>query len=192
MCPEGGSLGVDGLEGCGEGRQGSESGGGVSDDGVEVGSGKVQLFLVELVFLVAGIKKLVVDAVVPEPSAPAPGLLRNDSPLCKFQLIADVLSRLLTLQLPLLLQMGAHDVVKVAVRLCASGHGGRRWAIDASRVVLYGLGDGFYALDVSGALLHDNQSIHVRDNIPMERMVGLRWAARDATRDGDVWSFRQA
>lgn len=87
--------------------------------------------------------------------------------------------------------MSSHDIVEVAVRLCASGHGGRRRAIDAFRLVLYGLGDGFYVLDVSGALLHKFKSIHVHGNVPIEWTVGLRWAAQGGTRAGDAWSSRR-
>lgn len=68
--------------------------------------------------------------------------------------------------------MGAHDVVEVAVRLGASGHGGRRGAIDDVGLVLCGLGDGFYALDVSRAFLHDSGSIQCTADVP----ISGRWA----------------
>jgi hypothetical protein len=109
----------------------------------------------------AGIQELVVNPAVP---------------LHKLQIVADGLLGLFPLNLLLLLQVRAHDIVKVAVRFGPAGHGGRRRSsgllVDD---VLYGLGNAFYARDVSLALLQIQQSILV--HVPMERTVGLRWAA---------------
>jgi len=109
----------------------------------------------------AGIQELVVHTAVP---------------LHKLQLVADGLLGFLPLNVPLLLQMRPHDIVEVAVRFGASGHGGRRRPTGLLvHDVLYGLGNAFYARDVSLALLQIQQSILV--HVPMERTVGLRWAA---------------
>lgn len=90
------------------------------------------------------------------------------SPLNKVQVVGQCLPLSFALELLLLLQMGAHDIVEVAVGLCASGHGGRRRAIDELGLVLWGLDDGFYALDVSGARLQHSESIHVHTTYPFQ------------------------
>ena len=87
----------------------------------------------------AGIQELIVDPAVP---------------LHKLELIANRLLGLLPLNVPLLLQVGAHDVVKVTVGFGASGHGGR--GRTAGLLVDNLLDDGsnaFCARDVSLALL---------------------------------------
>lgn len=66
---------------------------------------------------------------------------------------------LFLLSLPLFLQMCPHYRVEVTVRLGSSSHGGLRRAIVLFDGLLYGLGDAFYALDVSLALLQKEQSI---------------------------------
>ena len=116
-----------------------EGGSSVRADVLEVVSRHVQLVLVEPVLVVAGFQQLVAEAAIP---------------IGKLELGADVLTRLLLLQCPFLPQVCAHDRVEVAVRLGASGHGGRWRAIELSgSVLICRLWDGFYALQVSLTLL---------------------------------------